>query len=135
MLEVSNNIRTLISQVGKRKKSFIKSLERRFKETIGLFIKRIQRIQLSGRAGSNPGKYLYKRSGKLFDSFSGTVKVSDKSFNIRTSIESNSPYIQYHQNGTSRLPKRLFISEDWKKVGREVLTSDVRQALKEFTRK
>lgn len=132
MLETRNNIRTLVSRLDGKQKSFIRNLKKRFKESYQLFIKRIQKIQLSGRVGNI---YLFKRTGALYRSWTGKLKASEQGFNIRVSIESNSPYVQYHQKGTDRLPKRLFINEDWNKAGKELLTSDVRQALKEFTRK
>lgn len=73
------------------------------------------------REGTTGGGLLYK-TGALYNS----IKWKITSANLI--IYSDSPYAQYHQNGTSRMPARPFMG--WSKQGLNNFRERLRQAIK-----
>ena len=84
---------------------FSHEVESRIEVPLKEFIQKIKDDQLSGRPGLN------RITGTLYDSLEYSVVVAANS--LEAIAGSDAEYIAYHEYGTSTIPKRLNIEDEW----------------------
>src|SRR3989337_1694976 len=92
-----------------KSKAFFTAAKKRIADASWAFIRFITLDQLSGRTSALYG--LNVITGTLRRSFKAKLVGDAEVGDIVTKIFSTARYAKYHQTGTSRLPKRLYIFE------------------------
>lgn len=94
-----------------RMTAFEESVESGFRKVDEAFLQNTKETQLSGRHSDDTG--LYRRTSDLYNSFHEITEKQDSliSGNILSDNGIWEKYGEYHQDGTEKLKKRLFIPE------------------------
>lgn len=102
------------------------ALEKGFARAGMNLIYKFQDEQLSGRRSGDVG--LNVRTGNLRDSLRSVVTVDSEAI-TNTIYNRGADYWAYHQDGSDRLRKRLFIEEDFEDSGAKLYTSEIEIAM------
>ena len=117
----------LTEEILKKKKEWIaKAIKRGTLFATEFIIGQIQEKQLSGRIMEDFG--LKRQSGDLRER-SWKKNISNTALTITSKIWTISKYAKYHQTGTSRFPKRLYVLEYFKAEGEKIYLSEITEAL------
>jgi len=116
----------LAAQLNGMKEDYRAALEEGFARAGRLIVDLFRNTQLSGRTPDDRG--LNIRTGNLNQSVKSLTQISGSTI---TSLVYNegAQYWEYHQTGTDRLPKRLYLEEAFQDDGAKLYTSEVEMAL------
>ena len=108
-------------------RSFIKLMERNFVKAMRDFEAKIGKEQMSGR--KRPDYGLNRINKKLSNGWSVTQKGSMRQGDFIVYLNNSTEYGKYHQLGGKKIPKRLYILEDFATSGKELLFDSIKKTL------
>jgi len=131
-IEIKINTEDLQRFIKTKSKVFFTAAKKHISAASWAFIRFITLQQLSGRITANYG--LNVITGTLRRSFKSKTIGNADAGDVITKIFSSAKYAQYHQTGTRRFPKRLFIFEEYNKTGLKIYREELSLAIKEAMR-
>jgi hypothetical protein len=114
MINIETNTLEVMSDLRADNQAFIDDITKGFSGASADMVEMFQREQLSGRKGDDTG--LNIRSGTLYRSLSSGANVFGDTITAEVT-NLGATYWEYHQEGTERLPKRLFFEESFEADG------------------
>lgn len=125
MIIIQFNLDDVVEALEDRAQEYWEVIQTGFARAGQLMVARFQDQQLSGRHGDDTG--LNIQSGNLRASLRSLTEI--EGHEIRSMVENaGATYWQYHQTGTEKLPKRLFLKEDFAGEGSKLYTSEIELA-------
>jgi hypothetical protein len=126
MIDINFNFEEMIQGLDEASGEYQNLLERGFARANLQIIHKFQDEQLSGRRSGDVG--LNVRTGNLRDSLHSVVTVDSEAITA-TIYNRGADYWAYHQDGSDRLRKRLFIEEDFEDSGEKLYSSEIEIAM------
>lgn len=122
---MSLSVSTSIQEVGGKLKLTLKTNKNDLKDAMDAagwrFVDYIVENQMSGPPGVN------SRSGRLANSW--RVRTRGSKANLVTTITNYTPYVEYLQDGTKTMRKRLKITERFETIGKRLFRSEIREVV------
>lgn len=126
MMTLSFDFEALAEELKEAGEDYRDALDKGFQKAGLAMVHKFQDEQLSGRKAGDIA--LNVRTGNLRDSIKTLVKTqSDEVHGVV--FNQGAQYWSYHQDGSERLKKRLFIEEDFEVSGEKLYSSAVEMAL------
>lgn len=126
MVVIHINTEEIAAELRSRGESYRETMERGLARAGAEVVDLFRRDWLSGRNTDDLG--LNIRTGRLYQSIKSLTEIDG---DILRGIVFNqgATYWHYHQTGTDRLPKRLYLEETFEEDGEKLYTSEVEMAL------
>lgn len=131
MIVITSNAAQVASDLSQDSQEFLRDLELGFIDASKAIVDSFKMNQLSGRKSDNTA--LNVRSGNLRRSIDQRAHMNGRDI-AATIFNKSATYWEYHQEGTERLPKRLFFYEEFANQGRKRYESSVETALKRLSK-
>lgn len=128
-LKITTNAAEIASDYRKADVEFISDLETGFAQASQNIAESFKRNQLSGRKSDDTG--LNVKRDVLRQSIKGSG-MRDGMTIVGMVTNSMATYWEYHQDGTLKLPKRLFFYEEFETTGEKAYTSVVEMAMEKL---
>lgn len=126
MMSLTFDWEALTKNLDEASEEYQQALDQGFQKAGLAMIHKFQDEQLSGRTGGDLG--LNIRTGNLRDSLK--TNVTTQAGQLEGVIyNKGATYWAFHQDGTDRLKKRLFLEEDFEYSGEKMYSSAVEMAL------
>lgn len=127
MVVVHINTDEVIAELRARGEEFREGIERGMARAGAAVVDLFRTRWLSGRGSDDLG--LNIRTGRLYQSIRSLTEIDDAT--LRSVVfNSGAVYWYYHQTGTDRLPKRLFLEETFEEDGQALYASEISLALR-----
>lgn len=138
MITLRTNIEQVLRGMGMRKKLLVKEMVEALVKGMRKYESHIIRNQMSGRRSPSYG--LNRQTGTLARSWKlKTINLGTTNYGI--SLSTSSVYARIHQfggwtgrNHASYIPKRLWIYEEYKKIGRPDIIGRIDRAVSKFAK-
>lgn len=129
-LRITTNAYDIAVDYQKANDAFVSDLEMGFAQASQGIAESFKKNQLSGRKSDNTG--LNVRRDILRQSIKGSG-MRDGMTIVGMVQNSMATYWEYHQDGTPKLPKRLFFYEEFETSGAKAYTSVVEMAMEKLS--
>lgn len=131
MIVIKTNAKDLSDQLERDGQEFEREIETGFVDASRAIVDGFKTGQLSGRKSDDTA--LNVKTGNLRRSIDSRVRMTGRNI-AATIFNKSATYWEYHQLGTERLKKRLFLFEEFATSGRKRYESTVETALKGLAR-
>lgn len=121
-----SNVNKFIASLLTDKIQILNRIKRGMKQGMRLFGARMIKEQMSGR--KNPMLGLWRQDGHLARSWDPREEGAG-GLDYRVRWATRTPYAIYHQTGTQHVPQRLYIYEEFKRIGFTIIQKRVSDLL------